>query len=349
MNFTVTYRGSDGALRMESIEAANRSDCFARCKERGIAVVELTVDSGKLRVRKDESRRVGDNAPYQSRTKSTPKLSTLNSKLSTILAVLLLVVGCGVWFWIQSGKGDADGRKCAPAEEKDKDRGRKPKTDRPVPAAAAVTNAAPATNIDARVQKPKEERKTISIHTNNLGKVVEKWIDAQGRKRMSVRYARKPVFDNASDDQLAMAVGGGGTQAIAPIPMTAASEAEFLKSLERPIMISEDDSEQVKRLKEAVRDARKAMKRMMDEGKTYNEALAEHQKLVNENVDTRNQCAAELKALVDAGDKAGAEQYIRTMNIALEQMGIEPLEMPLSRDELNAARERRMRERQTRK
>ena len=83
---------------------------------------------------------------------------------------------------------------------------------------------------------------------------------------MSVKYARKPVFDNASDDQLAMAVGGGGTQAIAPIPMTAASEAEFLKSLERPIVISEDDSEQVKRLKEAVRNAREAMKQMMDEG-----------------------------------------------------------------------------------
>ena len=204
----------------------------------------------------------------------------------------------------------------------------------------ATTNAA----VTAEEKKPKERHDTVSIHTNKLGKVVEKWIGADGKLHMSVRYARKPVFDNASDDQLAMAVAGNGTQAIAPIPMTATSEQEFLESLKKPIVIDDDDPENVKQIKAAVSEARAQMKQMIDSGMSYREALAEHQKLVNENVDTRNQCMAELKSLVEAGDREGAEHYLKTMNVALGQMGIPALTMPMSREELNAARQRRRKE-----
>ena len=36
MQFTVTYRGADGAVATEAVEAASRSDCFAQMKARGI-------------------------------------------------------------------------------------------------------------------------------------------------------------------------------------------------------------------------------------------------------------------------------------------------------------------------
>ena len=39
MTFTVTYRGADGALREEAVEAASRAECFAECKARGITPV----------------------------------------------------------------------------------------------------------------------------------------------------------------------------------------------------------------------------------------------------------------------------------------------------------------------
>ena len=332
MNFTVTYRGSDGALRKVCIEASGRTECVEKCRVQGIMPISVK------NAREDD----GD-----SKNAFTSGIKGFYSKKMIWLIAGMLAIGSAVLSLMQGGDGrNADKRGKAAAEESLKKRN-EPKPVSQATQTSVVTNiaSATATNAIEKVQKPREKRNVISIHTNNLGKIVEKWIDANGRKRMSVKYARKPVFDNASDDQLAMAVGGGGTQAIAPIPMTAASEAEFLKSLERPIVISEDDSEQVKRLKEAVRNAREAMKQLMDDGMSYREALAEHQKTVNENVDTRNVCAAELKVLVDAGDREGAEQYIKTMNIALEQMGIEPLSMPMSRDELNAAREKRRQER----
>ena len=333
MEFAVTYRDRDGAIRTECIEAKDRADCFAKCKERGIVPVGVDVQkSGKEGCRRHSAS--GRNAKFQ-----------IWGFKPVLLLSVVLAIGIAMWLWTQGGGTNEDRSRNAFTEKANVKK--KPAVRNPeAKAVSVVTNTVAVTNATVKVVKAEEVHKTVSIHTNNLGKIVEKWIDGNGRKRMSVKYARKPVFDNASDDQLAMAVGGGGTQAIAPIPMTEVSENEFLKSLERPIVISEDDSVQVKQLKAAVRDAREAMKQMMDEGKSYKEALAEHQKLVNENVETRNECMAELKRLVDAGDQAGAEDYLRTMNVALEQMGIPAMTMPKSREELNAAREMRRRERQ---
>ena len=37
MTFTVTYRAKDGALREERVDAANRAECVAECRKRGIS------------------------------------------------------------------------------------------------------------------------------------------------------------------------------------------------------------------------------------------------------------------------------------------------------------------------
>ena len=341
MTFTVTYRAADGAVREERMEAAGRGECFAQYRARGIT--PISVKEGDFVSRRERgSSRDGKNGSRAGRA----ELERGKRIPYVFLIAFIVLIGGGLWCWRWGG-----GRGTTALPEKMQERNLPKATlpkemapaKKPGPAAApAVTNNAAA--VSEAAKKPKERHDTISIHTNNLGKVVEKWIGADGKKHMSVRYARKPVFDNASDDQLAMAVGGGGTQAIAPIPMAATSEQEFLESLKKPIVIDDDDPERVKRIKEAVIAARETMKQMMDEGKSYREALAEHQKLVNENVETRNQCMAELKQLVDAGDREGAEHYLKTMNVALEQMGIPALTMPMSREELNAARQRRKKE-----
>lgn len=331
MTFTCTYRNKNGALDRRVIEANSRADVFAKLKSEGIVPTSI-VEGGKV------------STPNRQQTSSGK-----NGVLVAILVALAVIIGVGVWLVGKDTWNSKDGKdKEAPkvqAKPKAKPTPIKaePKKKIEKPVSPAETNAVP---VEPKPAKPAERHDTVSIHTNNLGKVVEKWIGADGKLHMSVRYARKPVFDNASDDQLAMAVGGNGTQAIAPIPMTAASEQEFLESLKKPIVIEPDDSEQVKQLKAAVMDARAEMKKMIDNGMSYKDALAEHQKLVNENVDTRNECMAELKRLVDDGDVEGAKKYLKTMNVALGQMGIPELTMPKSREELNAARERRRAERQ---
>ena len=41
MTFTVTYRGADGAMHEEAVEAAGRAECVATLKARGIVAVSI--------------------------------------------------------------------------------------------------------------------------------------------------------------------------------------------------------------------------------------------------------------------------------------------------------------------
>ena len=345
--FAVTYREKNGARAELEIAAADRAACMAECRRRGIAPVKV-VEARVSRGMKD-----GASGRLPAPGKLPPEAAgrgRLPSRRLAAAAVLLVAVLGGAWWWLaRTPPAPVPPKVSAPVKEKPVRKPDPPKQKTDAAPAVATNGVAVATNEVKEAAKPKERHDTVSIHTNNMGKVVEKWIGADGKLHMSVRYARKPVFDNASDDQLAMAVGGEGTREIPPIPMAATSEQEFLESLKKPIEIAEDDPEEVKRLKQAVSEARAEMKALMDRGMSYREALAEHQRLVNENVDTRNQCMAELKSLVDAGDREGAEHYLKTMNVALEQMGIPALTMPMSREELNAARQRRKEEREAAK
>ena len=58
MTFTVTYRGADGAIREERVEAASRGECFAQCRARGIA--PLSVKEGDFASRRGAEARRGD-------------------------------------------------------------------------------------------------------------------------------------------------------------------------------------------------------------------------------------------------------------------------------------------------
>ena len=55
MTFTVTYRGADGAMRAERIEAAGRGECFAQCRARNIAPISVKEgDFVSRRVRREK-------------------------------------------------------------------------------------------------------------------------------------------------------------------------------------------------------------------------------------------------------------------------------------------------------
>jgi hypothetical protein len=351
MMFTVTYRGKDGATCTELVEAVGRSDCLAQMKARGITPISVREGNHMSRGAnggKAVQRVAGGGRPG---ARAQGKLGTKSVAAKVVLVTVLVAVGIAVWWKSKRDEKPVVTERPITTERPAKEKVKVPSGNKAVPAATNAVAKVATTNevVTVEEKKPKERHDTVSIHTNKLGKVVEKWIGADGKLHMSVRYARKPVFDNASDDQLAMAMAGNGTQSIAPIPMTATSEQEFLESLKKPIVINDDDPENIKQIKTAVSEARAEMKRMIDNGMSYREALAEHQRLMNENVDTRNQCMAELKSLVDAGDREGAEHYLKTMNIALGQMGIPALTMPMSREELNAARKRRREEKEAAK
>ena len=130
MTFTVTYRGRDGALHDEAIEAADRAGCVAECRRRGIAPTKIVEG------------RSGQSA-------ASPKgcVGTGDSKRTTArwvaVAVLLVAVAGGAWWWF-GGRGVT----ALPAEKPAKPKVEKPKAEKtpkaekPKPKTASVQQQA---------------------------------------------------------------------------------------------------------------------------------------------------------------------------------------------------------------
>lgn len=140
-------------------------------------------------------------------------------------------------------------------------------------------------------------------------------------------------LDSASDQMIALLfMHDGGDQP--PLPDNAVSDKEFLKSLETPIVIKESDDERTKLLKNTLIEIRAEIKKRLDAGESVNSILHSHQEEYNFNERTRIQAAREARAIYETGDIEGVAEYVETINKALEQMGIAPIEDPRAPEEI---------------
>ena len=142
MTCAVTYRGKDGSLREEAVEAASRAECFAQCKARGIMPVSVKEGARKGR-RQDGGSPSGRNESRPSRSDSSNRSRTIWR--AAILAASVLAVAGGAWWWLASREA---ARPPEPAPVKAKS-AEKPKAK---PAAVPATNSAPRL---VRHRKPK--------------------------------------------------------------------------------------------------------------------------------------------------------------------------------------------------
>ncbi len=118
-----------------------------------------------------------------------------------------------------------------------------------------------------------------------------------------------------------------------PLPIPANAGKKFLESLDTPIEILKTDSPAVREMKETVIIARAQIKQLMDEGQEFESILTEHYKLTEENAKIRKDAQKELDAIYSSGDLDGATKYKRTMDLALQQMGIDDLDEPMTHAE----------------
>ena len=188
----------------------------------------------------------------------------------------------------------------------------------------------------------------ISATTNADGTVIERIRTDDGKLHSKVYSVADPVFNSSTDQLLAMAVDGDGNGP--PMPgVTKDDEKRFLESLKRPIEILDTDTPDVRALKEKVMQAREDMVTLLSQGRGFAEVLAEHRKMQEENAGVRREVAAELRSLVESGDTAGALEYRKRMNAALEQMGIKPLTTAITDEERAERKERRRASRKERR
>ena len=130
MVFSVKYRDSSGAVCEKAVEAANRADCFAKCKVQGIVPIGVDVSAAT----KKPAHASGFEASAKSKI--------------VMLVVALMAVGAAVWLW-PKGKPTSDTvpeKKKTIAKEKDATKEK----------AVTETNAIPKTAKPKEITKPKD-------------------------------------------------------------------------------------------------------------------------------------------------------------------------------------------------
>lgn len=348
MTFTVAYRGADGALRDEVVEAASRGDCFAQMRVRGI--VPVSVKEGKRKGRRQDgvspdvrNELRPSRSNHHNRSSGEPQSSIFNLKSSIILAAVL-TVAVGAWWWLAARE---DARPPEPQAEnvaKDirvvKDRkdhkGAPPATNAPtakVPSAAGLGTAATQNVADVFNGLPVVSRSAV---TNANGTVVEKIRTADGKSHR-VTTPPKCVFDNASDQLIAMAIhGANGGVGMPPLPMGNSVEEDFKRSLASPIEIRDDDSDEVQLIKLDVMAVRDVLKERIAQGVTVRQALEEHQDEVNHIASYNTEALTMLREIREKEGPEAAKEFLKTVNKNLKEMGIKEIPSPAKRNSAKA-------------
>ena len=325
MTFTVTYRAKDGALREERIEAASRAECVAECRRRGIAPTGIA-----------EGKPGKSGISGISGKSGKSGISGRSGKLWFAIGVALVIaIAGGAWWWFTARS--ASGPYQAPAKPK-VEKPQKPKEDRPKvekPKATNVVQQAAVSNEVPKVEKEMYLGKEVVSHsyiTNATGRSVrETIVTADGKRHGRTTVISKPTFKYGTDQMLADVLFPPEHGQLPPWPEMDAKalEREFAQSLLDPIKILDDDPEDIRLKKEAVKQARSEMVQLLKEGHSVLEVI-QKQREGNEHAhEMQLTVTRELHRMRREGASQDAiRDYLDKANQLLEQSGGGPVAEP---------------------
>lgn len=258
----------------------------------------------------------------------------LSKWASHVAAAIVVVGGVVVWFAL---------RPAAPE---------KPATT-PTKKAAIVeppaqTNARPRRTI-GEIIRSRGGRKNLTEEDKAELAILRKEMVAKAGMPPSPMPGRGPrvkrVFECHSDQIIALVMTSGDN--IPPFPGTNEQlEREFVRSLKVPIVINDDDSEELKRTKQAVIDARAAIDEEMKKGRGFREILDDYRKQVNDNTKMRREAKAKAGEIMRTEGVEAAEQYVEKANEKLQEWGISSIDRPRTKEEIVADLQQRKLKRQ---
>jgi len=310
MNFIVTYRAGNGALREERIEAASRAECGAECKRRGIAPIRIAEGGGRA-VSTKPPRGDGRTKPGMWR--------------AAVLAAVLAAVAGGAWWWF----GHA-GRVTLPVE---KPKAEKPKIEKPK---AEKPTAKVEPPVETNMPPPNIRHVKHPITGADMvvtQKVVKLLPNAS---RIGTVYTNnvfrppKKLYKTFSENyvvglmrmQSGMPVVGGR------LPKN--FDEEFKAHLNDPIEILPDDAEEDVRIKERMIEVKKEMARLIKEGATPSELVLNERKELNRLAQMRKNYMKDLAEYRRGGaTRQQVEDYVTAANKVLDEYGVKHIRLPL--------------------
>lgn len=302
MVFTVTYRQRDGRMADIAIEAESRGDCIAKCNGRGISPIRISAGGT-----------AGDK----------PK-SVTGGKIFAGVCVAA-AVGVAAWLLVPTGKTVP---KPQPAAERPK----------------STVKTAPRKEVKpavAEAPKPKAELpkwKYPVERTNELNEVeLRKWramhrpppgyTNTTSRTEAPPKYA---IFRHRSENEIAALLTMTPGETIVGTPTyTRKFTEDFLKSLETPIIVSEEDSEEDAELKRAMVETKIELKARMDAGEDLGQILLDTRREYQDLARYKMMLKSEINAISKNPDATikDVEDFVAAANQLLEQKGIAPLKL----------------------
>lgn len=202
-----------------------------------------------------------------------------------------------------------------------------------------ITDFQASTNVSVNVatnvpvaESPKRTENGIevvssNVRTNSAGAVIEKLVLADGTKMMKVNPP-KPIFDNAVDQVIAMAISVKPGQSMPPLPnLDASLEEDFLKSLVSPIVINDSDSEEVKELKAKVKETKAYIVDEIKNGGSLLDVLKAHQEEMERISDNHLMAIQEMQKVREEYGDAAAKEFVREVNESFKVRGIPEIEL----------------------
>ena len=241
------------------------------------------------------------------------------SRVKGLVALAVVVVGGGLaWWWVGGRGGHAGGapRTSRPTE-------RLIKEQRP----AAVGHAGRVT-LPVTPKKPKApvatQPRVVAVETNAMGAVIEDLVLPDGREIRRITPP-PPVWDNAADQLIAMAISIESGVDAPPLPV-GVSDREFLQALKKPIVINAEDPASLQRLKRQVREARnEILDTMAKTGKSFEEILNDHRDAMNEGTALWRVAQEDYASAKETMTDEEREEYVAQVNALLEERGARPL------------------------
>lgn len=305
MNWSVTYRGKGGGQEVVRIDAENRKALFNVLAQRGIKPIRIEQYSGR-------------NVSIRTTSSSVPK-----GFLRIVLwcAGILSLAGV-VFFFYSDAKDEVHiGRQREEKQIKGKSHSLVAPSKESVPESESQSRSTGVSPLDGELGIENTDMRIDPVN----GQIPKNTVNKEPLP--------PPTYKSNSDELIAMAISVPPDAELPPLPFDAAAEIQFKQSLDKPIEILDTDSEDVVKMKKAVMETRAQIAELVKQGMTLKEIITEHRELFNANVKVRNECIAELNEIFESGDIQGAKKYMTTINLALQQMGIEEIEMPLTLEE----------------
>ena len=323
MTYEISYRNKDGKIEQMQLDASDRSAVFAELSKRGITAIRIEEATGKKKPRK----------PANSKGGKSPAIGK-----GIVAGAVVVAAAVGAWYFLTRGTGNGEQG-----------------TDNSPKKPAEIAEIAPSLPTPAKVTEEKPKPEPVQMVTNRHGKVVQRkkpetYVDAAGVERYVKGNGRVPLknpekylvksvvhpnaypdFKHDCENEIAnlLTIESGG-MIFGDREYDKRFEQDFVQALMEPVEITEEDSEEDRRIKENVEAVKHELAERIKQGENLGDILTAEREEIRRLAQYKQQMEELFHEQLSTGEiqtEQDLDDFCKAVNTMLESKGIEPFKI----------------------